>query len=74
VAKQPAVPPATAEQKLLLGCYVDRCGTPYHIAVRPPAGFGLYPANALPGSLPHQKDERELRRLISFDSFTRLAA
>jgi hypothetical protein len=73
VAKQPAVPPATTAQKPLLGRYVDRCGTQYHIAVRPPYGFGLYPADAPAGSPPHQSEVHELLRLLSFDSFTRLS-
>lgn len=72
MAKQPAVPPATPAQKPLLGRYLDRCGKTYHIAVRPPHGFGLYPADAPPDSSPHQNDAAELQRLLSFHSFIRL--
>jgi len=73
VAKQPAVPAATATQKPLLGRYVDRCGTQYHIAVRAPAGFGLYPADAPADTHPHQADPAELLWLIGFGSFTKLS-
>lgn len=72
MAKQPAVPPATAAQRPLLGRYLDRCGNQYHIAVRPPYGFGLYRADWPEGERPHQTDAHGLRRLIGYGSFTRL--
>jgi hypothetical protein len=70
--KPPAGPPATPDQRPLLGTYADRCGNQYHIVVRPPHGFGLYPAQAPPDANYYQNDAAELRRLIGFGSFTRL--
>jgi hypothetical protein len=74
VAKNPAAHPPlpAAEQRQLHGQYRDRCGRRFTIASRPPHGFGLYAHDAPPGAQPHQNDARELARLISFDSFTRL--
>ena len=73
MAKKPALPPLPAgELRQLHGQYRDRTGRRFTIAVRPPHGFGLYAHGAPDGTGPHQNDGRELRRLISFDSFTRL--
>lgn len=75
MAKKPTtLPPLpAAELRQLHGQYQDRTGRRFAIAVRPPHGFGLYAHGAPADAPPHQSDGRELRRLLSFDSFTRLA-
>lgn len=70
---KPDLPPLTAaEVRALHGRYQDRCGRRFVISAPAPHGFGLYDPATLDAP-PLQTDARELRRLISFDSLTRLS-